>query len=146
MQVNHRSVSCTALTTAALLGLTACGGDSAQADGAAGEEQVELSFAYWGGGLRVEQTDAIIDAFEAEHPNITVNGSYGEFGGHWEQLATQTAGGDTPDLIQMDDKYLREYADRGVLLDLTEVDVSKLDEDAANNGRTEDGLFGSRPG
>ncbi|MBE1515018.1 ABC transporter substrate-binding protein [Nesterenkonia halotolerans] len=145
MQVHLRSAQFTAVGLAALLGLTACGSGDAQAGGE-GDEPVELSLAYWGGGLRVEQTEAIIEAFEAEHPDISVTGAYSDFSGHWEQLATQTAGGDTPDLIQMDDKYLREYADRGVLLDLTDVDVSQMDEDAANNGRTEEGLFGITTG
>lgn len=133
----------TVLLLLGVLGLSACGSGNSQGEDG---EPVELRLAYWGGGLRVEQTDAIIAAFEAEHPGISVTGAYSDFSGHWEQLATQTAGGDTPDLIQMDDKYLREYADRGVLMDLTEVDTSHMDEDAANNGRTENGLFGVTTG
>lgn len=132
-----------AVVAAVLLGTAACaGGDEGGGDG----EQVELRFSYWGGGLRVEQTDAIIEAFEAEHPNISISSEYSDFGGHWEQLATQTAAGDTPDIIQMDDKYLREYADRGILLDLADVDVSEFDQDSVDNGRTEDGLFGITTG
>ncbi|MGQ7787231.1 ABC transporter substrate-binding protein [Nesterenkonia sp. K-15-9-6] len=122
--------------------LTSCSaGDAGTADG-----DVDLRFSWWGSGLRVEQTEAIIDAFEQEHPHISIEGSYSDFGGHWEQLATQTAGGDAPDIIQMDDKYLREYADRGALLDLTDVDTSGIDQDAVDNGRTEDGLFGITTG
>ncbi|WP_022872760.1 ABC transporter substrate-binding protein [Nesterenkonia alba] len=140
-----------AAATAALLALTACSGnDEADADtngnGEEAQEEVELRFAYWGGGLRVEQTDAIIEAFEEEYPHISISSEYSDFGAHWDQLATQTAGGDTPDIIQMDDKYLREYADRGTLLDLSDVDVSQFDEDSINNGRTEDGLFGITTG
>ncbi|OSM43809.1 ABC transporter substrate-binding protein [Nesterenkonia sp. PF2B19] len=122
--------------------LTSCSaGDAGTADG-----DVDLRFSWWGSGLRVERTEAIIDAFEQEHPHISIEGSYSDFGGHWEQLATQTAGGDAPDIIQMDDKYLREYADRGALLDLTDVDTSGIDQDAVDNGRTEDGLFGITTG
>ncbi|MDS2172738.1 ABC transporter substrate-binding protein [Nesterenkonia sp. CL21] len=122
--------------------LTSCSaGDAGTADG-----DVDLRFSWWGSGLRMEQTEAIIDAFEQEHPHISIEGSYSDFGGHWEQLATQTAGGDAPDIIQMDDKYLREYADRGALLDLTAVDTSGIDQDAVDNGRTEDGLFGITTG
>lgn len=128
---------------AAVLVLTSC---SAGADGAEDSADVELRFSWWGSGLRVEQTEAIIDAFEQEHPHISIEGSYSDFGGHWEQLATQTAGGDAPDIIQMDDKYLREYADRGALLELTDVDTSAFDQDAVDNGRTEDGLFGITTG
>ncbi len=38
---------------------------------------------------------------------------------YWTRLATQTAGGNAPDLIQMDYRYIFEYARRGTLLDFT---------------------------
>ncbi|GAB3183194.1 extracellular solute-binding protein [Nesterenkonia halophila] len=94
----------------------------------------------------MQQTEEIIEAFEKENPSISVVGSYADFGGHWDQLATQTAGGDAPDIIQMDDKYLREYADRGALLDLADVDTSAFDQEVLDNGRTADGLFGITTG
>ncbi len=67
---------------------------------------------------------------------------YSDWQGYWDQLTTQVAGGDAPDILQMDDVYLREYADRDSLLDLTEVDTSGLDENVVDTGRTEEGLFG----
>ncbi|GAA1175064.1 ABC transporter substrate-binding protein [Nesterenkonia xinjiangensis] len=136
-----------ALAVVAALALTACSSDAdaGGADGSA-DEEIELRFTWWGSGLRVEQSEAIIDAFEEQHPHISIEGTYSDFGGHWELLATQTAGGDAPDIIQMDDKYLREYADRGALLDLTEVDTSGIDQDSVDNGRTEEGLFGITTG
>ena len=59
MHAHLRSVQFTGVALVALLSLSACGSENAQAGGS-GEEQVELNLAYWGGGLRVEQTDAII--------------------------------------------------------------------------------------
>src|SRR5690242_11518324 len=38
---------------------------------------------------------------------------------YWTKLATQTGGGNAPDLIQMDYRYIFEYARRGALLDMT---------------------------
>lgn len=124
------------------LALTGCGGgDSASADG-----DVELRFAWWGSDTRHEQTQKIIDAFEEQNPGITITGEYGDFSGYWDKLATQTASNDAPDIIQMDDKYIREYADNGALLDLSDVDVSELEEDVVESGRTEEGLFGVATG
>ncbi|GAB3954180.1 hypothetical protein GCM10027614_60840 [Micromonospora vulcania] len=40
--------------------------------------------------------------------------------GYYDRLATQAAGGNVPDLIQLDDAMLTEYAQRQVILDLSE--------------------------
>ncbi|WP_277552658.1 ABC transporter substrate-binding protein [Kocuria oceani] len=131
----------TALAVSALA-LTGCGGgDSATADG-----DVELRFAWWGSDTRHQQTQKIIDAFEEENPGITVTGEYGDWSGYWDKLATQTASSDAPDVIQMEEKYIREYADNGALLDLSDVDVSEIDEGVVESGRTEEGLFGVATG
>lgn len=143
MKKQHYGIRMGAAAAVAALLLTSCGSGE---DSAGADENIELRFSFWGSGLRVEQTEAIIDAFTDEHPHITITPSYSDFSGHWEQLATQTAGGDAPDIIQMDDKYLREYADRGVLLELSDIDLSNFDEGAVENGRTDDGLFGITTG
>ncbi|KLU09950.1 MULTISPECIES: ABC transporter substrate-binding protein [Kocuria] len=131
----------TALAVSALA-LTGCGGgDSAAADG-----DVELRFAWWGSDTRHQRTQEIIDAFEEQNPGITVTGEYGDWAGYWDKLATQTASNDAPDVIQMDAKYIREYADNGALLDLSDMDLGELSEDVVENGRTEEGLFGVTTG
>ncbi|MDZ5077220.1 sugar ABC transporter substrate-binding protein [Nesterenkonia sp. HG001] len=137
-----------AVTSLSAVALTACGGDADGGGGgeAGGDEDVQLRFTWWGSDSRHQTTQEIIDAFEEEHPHITVADEYGDWDGYWDQLATQTAAGDMPDIIQMDDKYLREYADRGALLDLSDVDVSEFDQDSVDNGRTEDGQFGITTG
>lgn len=136
----------TTLAAAVLAGTVALTGCSAEASDSDGAEEVTLRFAWWGADSRHQATEELITAFEEEHPKISVEAEYGDWSGYWDQLATQSAGGGEPDIIQMDDKYLREYADRGGLLDLSEVDVSAFDDDAVDNGRTEDGLFGITTG
>ncbi|MGQ7787217.1 ABC transporter substrate-binding protein [Nesterenkonia sp. K-15-9-6] len=136
-----------AVTSLSALALTACGGDAGGGSGeGGGDEDVQLRFTWWGSDSRHQTTQEIIDAFEEEHPHISISAEYGDWSGYWDQLATQSAGGEMPDIIQMDDKYLREYADRGALLDLSDVDVSEFDQDAVDNGRTEEGLFGITTG
>lgn len=125
------------------LALTGCGGSSA-ADNADGK--TVLRFAWWGSDSRAQATNQIIEAFEKANPDIDIQGEFSDWGGYWDKLATQVASNDAPDIIQMDDKYLREYADRGALLDLTGVDVSNFEEVSVQNGTTEDGLVGITTG
>lgn len=131
------------MTAVAAMALTACGGGS----NASGEDgDVVLRFSWWGSDARATTTNEIIKAFEEENPGIKIQGEYGDWSGYWDKLATQVASNDAPDVIQMDDKYLREYADRGALLDLSDVDTSKFEDVAVENGRTEDGVFGITTG
>ncbi|MGG5752172.1 ABC transporter substrate-binding protein [Zafaria sp. Z1313] len=143
MKTFTRLARISAVAAASALALTACGGGGGtpSADG-----EVTLRFSWWGSESRAATTQKIIEAFEAENPGIKVKGEFGDWGGYWDKLATQVASNDAPDIIQMDDKYLREYADRGALLDLEGVDVSKFDEAAIENGRTDEGLFGITTG
>lgn len=131
-----------AVTCTGTLALTACGADGG-ADG--GEQDVTLSMTWWGADYRNNITNEMIDICE-EEAGITVDPQHSAWEGYWDQLATQTAGNNTPDIMQMDDTYIREYADRGLLLDLDQVDVSTMEEDAIANGATEDGQVGITTG
>ncbi|WP_129669109.1 ABC transporter substrate-binding protein [Phytoactinopolyspora endophytica] len=127
--------------------LAACGGsDDASGDGG---EDVTLRFTWWGSDVRHEATQEVIDAFEAEHPNITIEPEFGEWSGYWDRLATQVAANDAPDIIQMDEIYLREYAGRNALLDLSTQDVldtSTYEEATLATGETDGGLYGLSAG
>ncbi|WP_162606719.1 ABC transporter substrate-binding protein [Jiangella asiatica] len=117
-----------AVVLAALaLGVTAaCGGD----DEASGDT-VTLHFTWWGNADRADLTEQAIDMFEAEHPDIRIETSFAEFNAYWEKMATQIAGGSAPDILQMDYRYVREYAERNVLrefnVDGVDVDTSAME-------------------
>lgn len=105
------------------------------------DSEVTLSFAWWGSDARAELTQEVIDLFEEEHPGITIEPTFGSMENHFDRLATQTAGGDSPDIIQMDERYLREYADRNALLPLDGVDVSEFDDVIIQNGTVDETLY-----
>ncbi|TDD66631.1 carbohydrate ABC transporter substrate-binding protein [Jiangella aurantiaca] len=106
---------------AALLTVTAaCGGDSTSGGE---DEDVTLHFTWWGNADRAELTEQAIDLFEEEHPGITIETSFSEFDAYWERMATQIAGGSAPDILQMDYRYVREYAERNVLREFGDDDV-----------------------
>ncbi|WP_311212243.1 MULTISPECIES: ABC transporter substrate-binding protein [unclassified Arthrobacter] len=119
------------------LAMTGCGAGGNPAAEETGP--VSLRFTWWGGDARQKQTQQVIDAFHAENPNITVVGEYSDWSGYWDKLATQVAANDAPDIIQMDEKYVREYGDRGALLDLKKLslDTSGIKEDTLKSGEVE---------
>ncbi|MEV8374249.1 extracellular solute-binding protein [Kribbella sp. NPDC056861] len=141
-----RAVAAVALASA-LLAASACGGDSGGGANANGE--VTLRFNWWGSDTRHKITQQVIDSFQAEHPKIKIKGEYGEWAGYWDKLATTVAANDAPDVIQMDEKYLREYADRGALLDLKKadgLDTAKFEPDTLGAGEFDGGLYGLNAG
>ncbi len=91
----------------------------------------------------------MIDAYQKDHPNVKIKGEFGEWSGYWDKLATTVAANDAPDIIQMDEKYLREYADRGALLDLKKadgLDTGKFEPDTLGAGEFDGGLYGLNAG
>ncbi|MDQ1289435.1 MAG: pectin-derived oligosaccharide transport system substrate-binding protein [Actinomycetota bacterium] len=140
------------------LALAACGsgadpgsgpGSGGAGSGGAGRAagKVTLRLAWWGSDSRHAYTQKIIDLFEAKHPDIVVDPDYGNFDDYWNKLATGIAGGNAPDVLQQDTKYLRDYAERGAMADLSpylgkEIAVADLDPVVATSGRVGDKTYG----
>lgn len=131
-----------ALLGAALLAAACGGGDS----GGGADGPVTIRFSWWGNDERARITNQAVDAFEAANPGITVETESIDFNSYFDRLATAVAAGDEPDVITMGGAYPREYADRGVLLDLAEVaadlDLSTLDRSAMAGGNFEGVQYG----
>ncbi|WP_125773259.1 ABC transporter substrate-binding protein [Antribacter gilvus] len=147
-----RRAAATAGATVAVLALAACaGGDSGLSP--AGEDTAappaeecpcEIRFSWWGSDSRHAATQEIIDAFEAENPDITVVPDFTDWSGYWDKLATSVAASDAPDVMTQEERYISDYASRGVLADLSalEIDTSKVDAAILAGGQTADGQFG----
>lgn len=124
----------------------AAGGGGGAGDGAAEGEEITLNFAWWGSDTRHTYTQEIIDLYEQENPNVTIEPSFTGFGDYWDRLATGVAGGNAPDVMQQETRYVREYADRGALLDLSQyvpdvIDTLNLDESVMETGVVDGGLY-----
>ncbi|AGL17300.1 ABC transporter substrate-binding protein [Actinoplanes sp. N902-109] len=111
-------------------GAAACGdGDDPGSGG-----KVELSFFWWGAEARAALTEQALALYTAKHPDVTFKKTWQTNQGYFDKLATLTAGGTAPDIFQIDDNYIAEYASRNVTLDLTpykdsgKLDVSKFPE------------------
>lgn len=77
-----------------------------------------LRFIWWGSVERAELTRQAVSLFEADNPGVTVETDYWEWLDYWQHFVTLVATSRTPDLIQMDYRYLALYARHGVLLPL----------------------------
>ena len=82
------------------------------------DEKIDLRMFWWGSSDRAELTNEALDLFEAKHPNISISRETIGWDGYWQKLGTQVAGGNAPDIMQMDNGFLPEYASRGTLLAL----------------------------
>src|SRR5215204_2131242 len=156
MAINRRQflIGAGGLAAAATtMGLAGCapgsggggGGQGGQGGGGEGGT-ANLALAWWGNPTRNKNTQAMIDAYMKANPNVKITGQPGEFSSYWDKLATQTAGGTAPDIIQMDMAYIAEYGTRGALLDLKDVDVSKFAEGTVDSGKINDTLVGVNAG
>jgi multiple sugar transport system substrate-binding protein len=134
---------------ATTMGLSACapgssGGGSQGGGGQGGG--TNLALAWWGNPTRNKNTQAMIDAYMKANPDVKISGQPGEFNSYWDKLATQTAGGQAPDIIQMDMNYISEYGTRNALLDLSGVDTSKFVAGTVDPGKINDKLVGINAG
>ena len=132
---------------ATTMGLGACApGSSGGGSQGGGGSGTNLALAWWGNPTRNKNTQAMIDAYMKANPDVKISGQPGEFNSYWDKLATQTAGGQAPDIIQMDMNYIAEYGTRGALLDLSSIDTSKFVEGTVNSGKINDKLVGINAG
>ncbi|MEU1972653.1 extracellular solute-binding protein [Microbacterium sp. NPDC019599] len=114
-----RAIAGVALATGAALALAGCAGGGNATDATYDpDEEVTLDLAFWGNDVRADLYNQVIEAFNEEYPNITVNTSFLAFPEFWEKRQTEAAGGGLPDVMQFDYSYLRQYSENGLLLDL----------------------------
>lgn len=88
----------------------------------------DLSVFWWGDARRAELTEKALTLYSQRHPGVRFRLTWQGDTGYYQRLATQAVGGNVPDLIQIDDDHLAEYAERQILLDLSEsVRTNRLD-------------------
>ncbi|MEU8083570.1 extracellular solute-binding protein [Micromonospora sp. NPDC049101] len=130
----------TALLGAPLLTSAGLAGCSDGADTSTQDGPVELSVFWWGGTKRAELTEKVLRLYSDRNPRVTFRVTWQGADGYYERLATQAAGGNVPDLIQIDDAVLTEYAQRQIILDLTDrvadhhLDLRSLPEGLIRSG------------
>jgi multiple sugar transport system substrate-binding protein len=134
--MDRRAFLLGATATAAYLGVS----------GASRADDILLRMAWWGGQARADRTLKALAFYSQKNAGHSVDTEYLGWDDYWPRLATQSSGGNTPDVIQMDIEYLAEYASKGVLLDLdsyvgSQLSVGDFDRPVLDNGKVGGKLF-----
>ncbi|NMN00186.1 ABC transporter, solute-binding protein [Bifidobacterium sp. DSM 109958] len=149
-----RTVQAAAIASVAAMALAACGGGSgndAEAVASASlnaDTKVEISFAGW--SLKsTPEFQTLVDAFNKEHPNVTVNIHEYSADDYDTQLTTDLSGGTAPEVFPI--KNLQKYYSyaidsNGGLADLTSVaDAYKSDKNIDISQYNIDGKYYALP-
>ncbi len=137
-----RKVLAATLATGLLAAVTACGDGGQAADG-----KTTIRFAWWGSDQRAKITNEAVQLFMKKNPTIKVVTSTAIYDAYFQKLATETAGGNAPDVMQMSDRHLQEYAQRNAVLDLQphvgkEIRTADLKKEVMGLGTLGDKLYG----
>jgi multiple sugar transport system substrate-binding protein len=82
---------------------------------------------WWGGEDRLARTQKAIADYAAGDPGLVVDSESVPFSDYITRVSTQIAGNNAPDLLQMDYRYVTEYASRGSLEPLDDYIGNLLD-------------------
>lgn len=109
--------------------------------------KTQLSILWWGSQTRHELTTQMLEKFQEENPDIEVVMDYSDWNGYWTKLAAQVAGGQTPDVIQMDYGKLEQYVENGVIAPLDDyvaggsLDLSNVVQSVIDSGSIDGKLY-----
>ena len=101
---------------------------------------------WWGNPERDKRTFQVIEAFQKKNPDVEVSGETIGWGDYWTKMATQTAGRNMADLVQMDYRFLFEYVHRGALKPLDEFTgkslmIADFDKGPLDGGKVDGKLY-----
>ena len=107
---------------------------------------VHLRLYWWGGQARADRTNAVSDLYAKANPGFTYDKEFNAFNDYWPKLGTQVAGGNAPDVFQMDYRYIVEYAKRGAVQALDDyvgksLKLDDFDKDQIEGGRVDGKLY-----
>lgn len=164
MKKSIKSLLTILVAGAIVLSSAACGGNSSGGAGTsapetsvgnaesgsaqAKDEPVVIRIAWWGGDSRHAATQKALDLYTSLNPTVTFETSPSGWDGYFEKLATETASGHMPDIVQMDYLYISTYANNGSLADLNPyiengmLDVSGVSENLQKSGKVNGKLVG----
>ena len=77
-----------------------------------------MRFLWWGSQRRNDLTLDAISVFEEKNPDIKISPEYTSYETYFDKLTTQVAGGNAPDIIQMDLAWMDAFTQDEVLLNL----------------------------
>lgn len=137
---------------ALMLVATGCGGNVQSTDQsgtsgntpAAADKEANLKIMWWGSEARHEATINALNQYTSTvKPTVKFTHEYTAWDGYWQKLPTLAASSTLPDIMQMDAAYIQGYVKRGLLADLSDLDLSGIvDEQVLNNVKIDGKLYG----
>lgn len=118
-----------------------CGFAPTSSGGAASNS---LTFRWWGGEARNKAYQAALKIF-TEKTGIKVDAQYSGYDGYFNKLNTEFAGGNPPDIFQMDTALVSTYAAKGVLTDLSSYIPGTINLDTLYPAVRSAGAVGGKP-
>lgn len=123
---NYKSIIAVLLAGCMATSLIACG-NSESGSGEKSGEKTDLRMIFWDSnqepGLK-----AMAEGFMKQNPDINVTVETVPWDDYWTKLQAAAQGGDMPDVVVMHPDQVENYAQGGILMDLTDI----LEGDVAN--------------
>ncbi len=110
-------------------------------------QDTRIRLQWWGSAPRADRTFAVANLYQEANPGITITGETIGWSDYWTRLATQVAGRNAPDVMQMDYRYITEYARRGALAPLGQfrdgvLPLDGFSDEALAGGMVDGKLYG----
>lgn len=104
---------------------------------------MKLGIMWWGTDARHAATKSALDIYTQQNPNVTFKPEFLAWDAYWQKLPTLAASKTIPDVLQMDAAYIHEYAAKGQLEELTDIDLSGIvDPTVIENLKIDGKLYG----
>ncbi|MCK6576905.1 MAG: extracellular solute-binding protein [Anaerolineae bacterium] len=112
------------------------------------QDKQEMRLVWWGSQNRHDRTIAVVEMYEAAHPEVDIVYEFANFNDYWTLMNTQAAGGELACVMQHDYAYLSEWARNGLLQPLDPfiesgiLDTTNIDDVFLQGGRVDGQLYG----
>ncbi|MFC4102674.1 ABC transporter substrate-binding protein [Paenibacillus xanthanilyticus] len=132
------------LAVGALASVVVLSGCNAGSSGSGSTDKAaNLKIMWWGSDVRHEATQKALDMYTAAHSKVTFTPEFTAWDGYWQKLPTLAASKTLPDIMQMDAAYIQGYVKRGLLADLSDIDLSGIvDEQVIENIKIDGKVYG----
>ena len=100
------------LVVSILIGMVSASGSN---EVTADNGTVSINVYWWGNQVRNDLTQKAINLYMEENPGVVINAEFADWSGYWDRLSATAAGGNMPDVVQMDYAYLDSYVKNGLI-------------------------------
>ena len=152
MKRNIKKVLSTVVAGALMLStLAACGGSAGSPKGSGGAAPAGkkvIRVCWWGNQTRNDGTVKALNMYKEKNTGVDFEVEFSDWDGYWDKLATQAAGGNMADIVQMDYAYLKQYQEQKQIMGLKKyidsgaIDTKNVSKSIMNSGKIGEDIYG----